>query len=117
MGEGSFDGVVGGGLHDPLEIVFAYAGFFGIGGRVAEIDRIGDAVAYGKLDGIEIIAQPGVDTQDDLLHFLQSFRGGIEIGDIAEVMGIAGFIGHDPYIFAADAIAAIVFCEDDFFLE
>ena len=116
VGERSFDRIVGGGLDYPVEIFFADAGLFCIGSGVAKVDGIGYAVPDGQFDGVKVIAEYGVDADNDLFHLLQSFGARAEIRLIAEVVRVARFVGHDPDIFAADAIAAVVFREDYLFL-
>ena len=57
------------------------------------------------------------DTQYNIFHQLISLRGGFEIGHISQVMRVAGFIRHDPYIFSSDAIATVIFIELDLLLQ
>jgi hypothetical protein len=116
VGKCTFDGIFCGSLHYPVEVVFTDAALLGVGGGVAEVDGIGDAIAEGELDCIEVIAEEVVDAQHDLLHFPESFGGGPEVCLVAEVVGVTGLIRHDPDVFAADTVAAVVFGEDDLFL-
>src|ERR1700744_2908184 len=113
----SFYCVVGSGLDYPVEVFFADAGFFRVRGGVAKIDGIGYAIADGQFDGVKVITEHGVDAENDLFHLLQSIGTRTEIRLVAKVVRVARFIGHDPDVFSADAITAVVFCEDDLFLQ
>src|SRR6185312_5477935 len=53
----TLNGIISGGFHYPIEVFLPYAGYLGVRGRVAEIDRIRDTVSYSKLHRIEIVAQ------------------------------------------------------------
>jgi hypothetical protein len=90
---------------------------FSASGAGLQKSMVGDSVADGELDCIEIIAEEVVDAQHDLFHFSESFCGGLEVCLIAEVVRVTRFIGHDTDVFAADTVAAVVFAEDDLFLQ
>ena len=117
MALGSFDGVVGGGLHHPFKIICTYTGRIGIGCRIAKINGIGNPVPYGQFYCIEIITEVIVDFEDQISHLRQLLGIWMKIGYISEVVGVARLIGHDSDVFAPNAIAPEILLKNDLFLD
>ena len=102
------------GVDDPLEAVFAYGVEVGVGGRIHGVDGVGDAVFYGELYRVEVVAEglaEGEGVFFDALQELLVVFGGVE--DVTALMRAAGVVGHDADFRLADDIAAEVLLEVD----
>src|SRR5439155_21656124 len=108
--------IVCSGFHYPLEVFFTYTATLDIRSRVSKIDSIRNTVSHSQFHGIKVIAQVMVDAQYDILHLLQSFRTWRKFCLVTCMMRITWFVGHDTDMLSADAITAVIFSKNNFFL-
>ena len=115
---GFFHGEVGYGVDDPVEALFAYGVQVGVGGGVHEVDGVGDAVFYGKLYCVEVVAEGFADSESVFFYALEEFLVVLRrVEDVALLVGTAGVVGHDADFGLADDVAAEVLLEFDGGLE
>src|SRR5690606_7141247 len=105
-------------FYNPFEIVRADAVECCVRSRIAIIDSIWDAIAYGKFYGIKLIPEGVIDLEYEFVNFLHQFRivdGGLI--NIAQVVWITRFIWHNPNTVTTKVIATEIRFEIDVLLE
>ena len=111
-------GESGNSIHDPVEAFLTYGVEVCVWSRVHEVDGVGDAVFYGELDCVEVVAEGFAEGQGVLFYPLQELLVvGRWIEDITVLVRAAGVVRHDADFRLADDVATEVLLEVDFGLE
>ncbi len=108
-----FDGQLGDGVDDPVEVVFADGIDVGVGRGIHEVDGVGNAVFAGELDRVQVVAQRATEREGIAFSTRSSSLGSVcgRLLHVALMKRRRRIVVHDVHFLLADHVAAEVFLE------